>query len=86
MPDSAASGSIPAHDPGGVPVVRPDQDRKLLRSLGLLEGEESDQPKPDHPSFDGGPRELAPFTDPEVDHNAVVAQLLQEDRWRRRGA
>ena len=66
--------------------MRPEQDRELLRSLGLLEGEEANVPKPEYPSWDGGVRKPAPFTDPDADHNSVVAQLLQEARWRRRGA
>ena len=68
--------------------MRSAEHQALLRMLGILpSGEEPVEPeKPAYPDFDGGAREPAPSPDPEEDHNAVVAELLQEDRWRRRGA
>jgi hypothetical protein len=52
--------------------MRLDQDRELLRSLGILT-EQEERPEPEEqrdPEFDGGVREPAPFSDPEEDHNA----------------
>lgn len=67
--------------------MRPAGHRDLLRMLDILPDEPEPEPeKPAQPDFDAGPREPAPSTDPEADHNAVVAELLQEDIWRRRGA
>ncbi|HEX5914914.1 MAG TPA: hypothetical protein VFY54_17480 [Rubrobacter sp.] len=68
--------------------MKPAEHQALLRMLGILPSEEApvDPEKPALPDFDAGPREPAPSSDPKEGHNAVVARLLQEDRWRRRGA
>jgi hypothetical protein len=69
--------------------MRPDEQRALLRSLGILPEEEG-VAEDDTASaaagaevdFDGGPREPAPSTEPVEDHNAVVAQLLKRPAGR----
>jgi hypothetical protein len=66
--------------------MRREAEVQLLRSLGLGVGDDQEQRDDDKPDFDGGARESANESiDPEQEHNATIADLLQADRWRRHG-
>ena len=59
-----------------------ENQRRVLRALGLLPPEQAQQPEePEVPSFDGGARETPPLpSDPEADHGQTVVKSVQ--RWK----
>jgi hypothetical protein len=65
------------------PSGKRERDVALLRSIGAIEPEQSDEQ-----DWDGGARETAPPTNPdaEADHNQAIVDLLQQASQDRYGA
>jgi hypothetical protein len=68
--------------------MRPDEQRALLRSLGILPEDEgvaddaATAPADAEVDFDGGPRESAPLpSDPVGDHDETVLEIIQKTKW-----
>jgi hypothetical protein len=71
------------------PAGKRERDVALLSSIGIgAEAKAEQQHDPDRPDFDGGARETAPPTNPdlEADHNQAIVELLQQARQDRYGA
>jgi hypothetical protein len=65
-------------DTGVGPALHRQQQRELLRSLGILPSEEPTEPEePIYPAFDGGPREPAPLPrDPGREHDNTILEIV----------
>ena len=59
-----------------------ENQRRVLRALGLFPPAQAEQPEePEVVNFDGGCREPAPLpSDPEADHGQTVVEIVQ--RWK----
>jgi hypothetical protein len=63
--------------------MRPEQERELLRTLGVLGEEEPAEPEQrEDPDFDGGARMTPPLpSNPALEHDQTVLEIAQRAKW-----